>query len=160
MDNMLFESCVFGTKLSKPDVEYALDVRDAQPEHFDGIDSVIHLAGMSNDPAGDLNPEATYEINHRASAAGREWQRTLVSGDSSSRRRVPPTARTVTTYSTRMPSSFPSHRTASQRSSSSKTLPPWPTTISRRPICATPRRMAPPSVSAVTLWSTTSPGSR
>jgi nucleoside-diphosphate-sugar epimerase len=28
---------------------------------------VIHLAGMSNDPAGDLNPEATYEVNHRAS---------------------------------------------------------------------------------------------
>ena len=28
---------------------------------------MIHLAGMSNDPAGDLNPEATFEINHRAS---------------------------------------------------------------------------------------------
>ena len=67
MDSMLFEPCVFGTKQSKPDVELRLDVRDAAPEHFAGVDAVIHLAGMSNDPAGDLNPEATYEINHRAS---------------------------------------------------------------------------------------------
>jgi nucleoside-diphosphate-sugar epimerase len=67
MDNMLFERCVFGAKVARPDAELRLDIRDAQPEHFDGIDAVIHLAGMSNDPAGDLNPEATYEINHRAS---------------------------------------------------------------------------------------------
>lgn len=67
MDSMLFEPCVFGTKVSRPDVEYRLDVRDAGPEHFTGVDAVIHLAGMSNDPAGDLNPEATYEVNHRAS---------------------------------------------------------------------------------------------
>ena len=54
--------------MSKPDVELRLDVRDAELEHVAGIDAVIHLAGMSNDPAGDLNPEATYEINHRASS--------------------------------------------------------------------------------------------
>ena len=28
----------------------------------------MHLAGLSNDPLGDLNPELTYEINHKASA--------------------------------------------------------------------------------------------
>ncbi|MEL6891427.1 MAG: SDR family oxidoreductase [Actinomycetota bacterium] len=67
MDNMLFAPCVFGTKQAKPDTELQVDIRDATPEHFDGVDAVIHLAGMSNDPAGDLNPEATYEINHRAS---------------------------------------------------------------------------------------------
>jgi nucleoside-diphosphate-sugar epimerase len=27
----------------------------------------MHLAGLSNDPLGDLNPEITYDINHRAS---------------------------------------------------------------------------------------------
>jgi nucleoside-diphosphate-sugar epimerase len=68
MDSMLFEPCVFGTRASKPDVELRLDVRDAELQHVAGIDAVIHLAGMSNDPAGDLNPEATYEINHRASS--------------------------------------------------------------------------------------------
>jgi nucleoside-diphosphate-sugar epimerase len=67
MDSMLFERCVFGTKSSRPDVEYRLDVRDAQLEHLVGVDAVIHLAGMSNDPAGDLNPAATYEVNHVAS---------------------------------------------------------------------------------------------
>ena len=67
MDNMLFSECVFGTRSSTPDAEYRLDVRDAGPDHVRDVDAVIHLAGMSNDPAGDLNPDATYEINHRAS---------------------------------------------------------------------------------------------
>ncbi|MCA8959919.1 MAG: SDR family oxidoreductase, partial [Planctomycetes bacterium] len=30
-------------------------------------DAVIHLAGISNDPLGDLNPGCTYDINHKAS---------------------------------------------------------------------------------------------
>ena len=67
MDSMLFERCVFGGKRSRPDLELRLDIRDAAPEHFESVDAVVHLAGMSNDPAGDLNPDATYEVNHRAS---------------------------------------------------------------------------------------------
>lgn len=68
MDNMLFEPCVFGERVSRPDAEIRLDIRDAELHHLSGVDAVIHLAGMSNDPAGDLNPAATYEINHRASS--------------------------------------------------------------------------------------------
>jgi nucleoside-diphosphate-sugar epimerase len=64
---MLFEPCVFGARRSAPDLEHRVDIRDATLEHFHDIDAVIHLAGMSNDPAGDLNPDATYEVNHRAS---------------------------------------------------------------------------------------------
>jgi nucleoside-diphosphate-sugar epimerase len=68
MDSMLFSQCSFGPRLARPDVEYRLDVRDAERDHLADVEAVIHLAGMSNDPAGDLNPDATYEINHRASS--------------------------------------------------------------------------------------------
>lgn len=47
--------------------ELKMDVRDVQESHLEGMDVVIHLAGISNDPLGDLNPESTYAINHRAS---------------------------------------------------------------------------------------------
>jgi len=42
------------------------DIRSIDPADLDGFDGVIHLAALSNDPLGDLNPDITYEINHRA----------------------------------------------------------------------------------------------
>jgi nucleoside-diphosphate-sugar epimerase len=41
-------------------------VRDLEPERLAGFDAVIHLAAISNDPLGDLHPDTTYAINHRA----------------------------------------------------------------------------------------------
>ena len=43
------------------------DIRDAERDDFDGVDAVLHLAALSNDPVGDLEPEHTYDINHAAS---------------------------------------------------------------------------------------------
>ena len=43
------------------------DLRDVTATDLKGFDAVIHLAALSNDPLSDLNPECTYEINHRAS---------------------------------------------------------------------------------------------
>jgi nucleoside-diphosphate-sugar epimerase len=43
------------------------DLRDVTTEDLQGFDAVIHLAALSNDPLSDLNPECTYDINHRAS---------------------------------------------------------------------------------------------
>ncbi len=43
------------------------DIRDVQREDVKGCDAVIHLAALSNDPTGDLNPELTESINLRAS---------------------------------------------------------------------------------------------
>jgi nucleoside-diphosphate-sugar epimerase len=43
------------------------DVRSVEVRDLSGFDAVIHLAALSNDPLGDLNPELTYAINHRAS---------------------------------------------------------------------------------------------
>src|SRR6185295_9389378 len=43
------------------------DVRDSDLEFLRGCDAVVHLAALSNDPLGNLNPELTRDINHRAS---------------------------------------------------------------------------------------------
>ena len=36
------------------------------PELFEGIDAVIHLAGLANDPSCDLNPRSSIEVNYRS----------------------------------------------------------------------------------------------
>ena len=33
------------------------------PEHVEGFDAALHLAALSNDPLGDINPSLTYDIN-------------------------------------------------------------------------------------------------
>ena len=43
------------------------DLRNAEIEDFKGIEAVIHLAALSNDPLGKLNPELTNDINFKAS---------------------------------------------------------------------------------------------
>lgn len=68
LDIDLYERCTYAPGGSISDVPWIRkDVRDAAPEDFKGIDAVIHLAALSNDPLGNLDPEATYAINHRAS---------------------------------------------------------------------------------------------
>ena len=44
------------------------DIRWFKPDILEDIDVVLDLAAISNDPAGDLNPEKTYEINHKGRA--------------------------------------------------------------------------------------------
>lgn len=43
------------------------DLRDMEVGDLQGFEAVLHLAALSNDPLGDLNPELTYKINHEAS---------------------------------------------------------------------------------------------
>ena len=63
LDSFLFAGCEFG-----PDSDavptIAKDVRDVTEADLDGFDAVIHLAGISNDPLGNLNPSCTDSINH------------------------------------------------------------------------------------------------
>jgi nucleoside-diphosphate-sugar epimerase len=40
-----------------------IDVRDITPDVLVGYDAIVHLAALSNDPLGDLNPHWTYEVN-------------------------------------------------------------------------------------------------
>ena len=66
LDSGLFDACTF---IAPPDVPALdLDIRDVEPEHFVGVDAVVHLAGISNDPLGDLDADVTFDINHRGAA--------------------------------------------------------------------------------------------
>lgn len=66
LDSDLYRSCTFGDGLVQvPSI--CKDIRDVQLEDVKGFDAVCHLAGLSNDPLGDFNPELTYDINHKAS---------------------------------------------------------------------------------------------
>ena len=42
------------------------DIRDISEDDLDGIDIVIHLAGLANDPLGELDPKLTDEINYQS----------------------------------------------------------------------------------------------
>jgi nucleoside-diphosphate-sugar epimerase len=66
LDSDLFESCTFGPNGHHIESLKA-DVRDVEADDFAGFDAVIHLAAVCNDPVGNLNPQATYDINHLAS---------------------------------------------------------------------------------------------
>ena len=45
----------------------AKDIREVVLEDLVGFDAVVHLAELSNDPVGALNPDITFEINHHGS---------------------------------------------------------------------------------------------
>jgi nucleoside-diphosphate-sugar epimerase len=66
LDSDLFEPCVFGQNGHEVESMRA-DVRDVESEDLADFDAVIHLAAVCNDPVGNLNPQATYDINHLAS---------------------------------------------------------------------------------------------
>jgi nucleoside-diphosphate-sugar epimerase len=66
LDSGFFAPCVLGPQPADPE-GYQVDLRDVTAEHVSGVDAVIHLAALSNDPLGSLEPELTYDINHRAS---------------------------------------------------------------------------------------------
>jgi nucleoside-diphosphate-sugar epimerase len=66
LDSGLYDGCDFGGPPDRvPTVD--VDLREVGPEHCRGFDAVVHLAALSNDPLGDVSPDITYDINHRAS---------------------------------------------------------------------------------------------
>lgn len=61
---------LFGRETLPPEDEYLqvvqADIRSLQEGAFRGVDAVIDLAALSNDPSGELDPERTWQINHAA----------------------------------------------------------------------------------------------
>jgi nucleoside-diphosphate-sugar epimerase len=64
LDTDLYERCTFGAPFTTfPGIKK--DIRDVTVADLTGFDAVLHLAALSNDPLGNLNPDVTYDINHR-----------------------------------------------------------------------------------------------
>jgi nucleoside-diphosphate-sugar epimerase len=68
LDSRLFRGCDFGEFAPGLSV-LERDIRDVDTRDLEGFDAVIHLAAISNDPLGNLNPRCTYDINHLASVS-------------------------------------------------------------------------------------------
>lgn len=62
VDVNLFSGCEWEI-LPKPDEEWIKDIRQISQKELEGIDTIMHLAAISNDPMGDLNADITYSIN-------------------------------------------------------------------------------------------------
>lgn len=66
LDTDLFGGCDFGQSASEvPGIRK--DIREVTKADLEGFEAVVHLAALSNDPLSDLDPNLTYDINHRAS---------------------------------------------------------------------------------------------
>lgn len=66
LDTDLYANCDFGGEPTGIQ-EIRKDLRDLTVKDLSGFDAVVHLAAISNDPVGNLNPQLTYDINHLAS---------------------------------------------------------------------------------------------
>ena len=67
LDSGLFADCGFAPAGRGPTVPARrMDLRDIKPEQLRGLHCVLHLAGLSNDPLGDMCPILTDRINRQA----------------------------------------------------------------------------------------------
>lgn len=65
IDSGLYAECGFPSSDPVPTLR-ATDVRDVTASDLAGVNAIIHLAALCNDPLGDLDREVTLSINHRA----------------------------------------------------------------------------------------------
>lgn len=63
LDTDWFTDCLLGSTWQWPHI--TADIRDVGPEVFDNVDAIVHLAALSNDPVGDIDPDLTMRINCR-----------------------------------------------------------------------------------------------
>lgn len=64
LDTDYYANCSFGEGPA-PMPGITGDIRDVIASQLRGFDAIIHLAALSNDPLGNLNPDITYDINER-----------------------------------------------------------------------------------------------
>ena len=61
-----FYDCNLTDKNTKLTKFIKKDIRNITKDDLDGIDVVIHLAGLANDPLGELDPQLTHQINYQS----------------------------------------------------------------------------------------------
>jgi nucleoside-diphosphate-sugar epimerase len=66
MDSDLYRNSTFYDQIAQVPTIWK-DIRDSESKDFEGIDAVMHLAALSNDPLGYLDRDLTMDINYRAS---------------------------------------------------------------------------------------------
>jgi nucleoside-diphosphate-sugar epimerase len=70
LDTGYFTGCVIGPA---PEAvpELRMDLRDVTADHLAEVapDAVMHLAALCNDPLGNLDPNLTYDVNHRTTVS-------------------------------------------------------------------------------------------
>ena len=67
LDTYFFADCGNSTGANCETPAISKDVRDLTAADLGGVEVVVHLAALCNDPLGDLNPHWTLDINHHAS---------------------------------------------------------------------------------------------
>ena len=67
LDSDWFEPCLLEGRPAEPVPSIRKDLREVGREDLEGFEAVIHLAGLSNDPLGNLDSSLTFEINDAAS---------------------------------------------------------------------------------------------
>src|SRR5438552_15404602 len=69
LDKGFFAHCLTNADIlpeCRADIQYFSDVRRFRPETLMGVDAVVHLAAISNDPMGNTVEEVTFDINFLA----------------------------------------------------------------------------------------------
>lgn len=72
LDTGYFANCVTDAARrpeSLVEVQYHADIRNIPGDLLAGVDTIVHLAAISNDPMGEMFQEATIDVNHRATIA-------------------------------------------------------------------------------------------
>lgn len=66
LDTNYYELISFLPRSSRKIEQIKKDIREISKDDFKGVNAVIHLAALSNDPIGELNPQLTYDINYQS----------------------------------------------------------------------------------------------
>ena len=67
LDSNYFKGCELYPPEFQPSKQIVKDIRAVTKEDLRGVTTVIHLAGLSNDPLGEINTSLTHDINYVAS---------------------------------------------------------------------------------------------